>query len=94
MAYIQTNASRLNRIEAQSRRCGTSPSTAARSLPDATLATNARAILTWGPLTPPDASSVVRCHPSLQVDGSCSSADVAMERHESERLAVNLAVSQ
>ena len=30
----------------------------------------------------------------MQVDGSCSSADVAAERHESEWLAVNLAVSQ
>jgi hypothetical protein len=37
-------------------------------------------------------SNVVRCRPSLQVDGSCSSADVAAEPHESEWLAVNLAV--
>ena len=43
-------------------------------------------------LTLPRPSGVVRCRPSLQVDGSCSSADVATERHESERLAVNLAV--
>jgi hypothetical protein len=30
----------------------------------------------------------------VQVDGSCSSADIPAERHESERLAVNLAVNQ
>ena len=43
-------------------------------------------------LTLPRPSNAVRCRPSLQVDGSCSSADVAGGRHESERLAVNLAV--
>jgi len=30
----------------------------------------------------------------MQIDGSCSSADVAAERHKSEQLAVNLAVNQ
>jgi hypothetical protein len=43
-------------------------------------------------LTLPRPSNVVRCRPSLQVDGSCSSADVAAKRHESDWLAVNLAV--
>jgi hypothetical protein len=43
-------------------------------------------------LTLPRPSNVVRCRPSLQVDGSCSSVDVAAGRHESEWLAVNLAV--
>jgi hypothetical protein len=43
-------------------------------------------------LTLPHPSSVVRCGPSLQVDGSSLSADVAADRHEFEWLAVNLAV--
>jgi hypothetical protein len=43
-------------------------------------------------LTLPRPPNVVRCRPSLQVEGSCSSVDVAAERHESEWLAVNLAV--
>jgi hypothetical protein len=43
-------------------------------------------------LTLPRPSSAVRCRPSLQVDGSPSSAEVAREWHESVRLAVNLAV--
>jgi hypothetical protein len=47
---------------------------------------------TCGLLTLPRPSSAVRCRPSLQVGGSCSSADVVAERHESEWLAVNLAV--
>ena len=38
-------------------------------------------------------SSAVRYRPSLQVDGSCSSANVAAERHEFEWLAVNLPVT-
>jgi hypothetical protein len=45
-------------------------------------------------LTLPRPSNAVRCRPSLQADGSCSSADVAAEQPESERLAVNLAVGQ
>jgi hypothetical protein len=48
--------------------------------------------VTDGLLTLPRPSSVVRYRPSLQVDGSCSSVNVAAERQESERLAVNLAV--
>src|SRR5918996_2804479 len=38
--------------------------------------------------TLPRPSSAVRCRPFMQVDGSCSSADVAGERRESEWLAV------
>jgi hypothetical protein len=38
-------------------------------------------------------SSAVRRRPSVQLIGLYSSADVAPERHESDRLAVNLAVS-
>jgi hypothetical protein len=45
-------------------------------------------------LTLPRSSSPVRCGPSMQLGGSCSSADVAAGRHKSERLAVNLAVNQ
>jgi hypothetical protein len=48
--------------------------------------------VTGGLLTLPRPSSAVRCRPSLQVDGSSSSVDVAGERHESEWSAVKLAV--
>jgi hypothetical protein len=47
-----------------------------------------------GLLTLPRPSRPVRCRPSMQVDGSSLSADVVAEWHESERLAVNLAVNQ
>jgi hypothetical protein len=49
---------------------------------------------TGGPLTLPRPSNAVRNRPSAQVDGLCLSAGVGPERQESERLAVNLAVSQ
>jgi hypothetical protein len=45
-----------------------------------------------GLLTLPRPSSAVRYDPSLQVDRSCSSAGVAVEEHQCECLAVNLAV--
>jgi transposase len=51
-------------------------------------------LLTFALVTLPRSSRAVRYCPSLQVDGSSSSADVAAERHKSERLAVNVAVSQ
>jgi hypothetical protein len=47
-----------------------------------------------GELLPlPRPSSAVRCGPSAQLIGLCLFAGVALERCESERLAVNLAVS-
>jgi hypothetical protein len=49
--------------------------------------------VTGGLLTLPRPSSAVRRRSSLQVDGSCSSVDVASDRHESEPLAVRLAVN-
>jgi hypothetical protein len=51
-------------------------------------------LLPYPLVTLPRPSSAVRCRPSMQIDGSCSSADVAAERHKSEQLAVNLAVNQ
>ena len=54
---------------------------------------SARGPRTSGPLTLPRPSRAVRCRPSAQVNGLCLFAGVAVERCESERLAVNLAVS-
>src|SRR5215218_9921466 len=44
-------------------------------------------------LTLPRPSNVVRCRPSMQVDGSSSSAYIAAEQHASDWLTVNLAVN-
>jgi hypothetical protein len=54
--------------------------------------TRAQAGVTGELLTLPRPSSSVRHCPSLQLDGSCPSAGIIAERHESVCLAVNLAV--